>query len=155
MVMGTGMANIMAPATDSIMGSLPRTKAGVGSAVNDTTRQTGGAFGVAVLGSLLASRYSGEITRLLGTHIAPEVKDNVAAAHGYALKALGGQPDLQHRVIEASNHAFVSGFHMAAVVGACVIAFTALAVLKFLPARGDEMGSGVPDDAHAPANVSG
>src|SRR3546814_14167328 len=53
MVMGLGMANIMAPATDSIMGSLPRAKAGVGSAVNDTTRQVGGAVGVAVLGSVL------------------------------------------------------------------------------------------------------
>jgi MFS family permease len=155
MVMGVGMANIMAPATDSIMGSLPRAKAGVGSAVNDTTRQTGGAFGVAVLGSLLASRYSGEITRLLGTHIAPEVKDNVAAAHGYALKVLSGQPDVQQRIIDASNHAFVSGFHMAAIAGACVIAATALAVLKFLPARGDEMGSGVPHDAQATADISG
>src|SRR3546814_2612045 len=48
MVLGLGMTNIMAPATDSIMGSLPRAKAGVGSAVNDTTRQVGGAVGVAV-----------------------------------------------------------------------------------------------------------
>ena len=155
MVMGVGMANIMAPATDSIMGSLPRAKAGVGSAVNDTTRQTGGAFGVAVLGSLLASRYSGQITHILGDNIAPAVKDNVSAAHGFALKQLAGQPDLQHRIIDASNHAFVSGFHMAAVVGACVIVLTALAVLKFLPARGDEMGSGAPDDVHAAANISG
>ena len=50
MLMGLGMGNIMAPATDSIMGSLPRAKAGVGSAMNDTTRQVGGAVGVAVLG---------------------------------------------------------------------------------------------------------
>src|SRR3546814_15322207 len=57
MVMGLGMANIKAPATDSIMGSLPRAKAGVGSAVNDTTRQAGGAVGVAVPGSVLASRF--------------------------------------------------------------------------------------------------
>ncbi len=155
MVMGVGMANIMAPATDSIMGSLPRAKAGVGSAVNDTTRQTGGAFGVAVLGSLLASRYSSQITHILGENIAPAVKDNVSAAHGYALKQLAGQPDLQHRIIDASNHAFVSGFHMAAVAGACVILLTAIAVLKFLPARGDEMGSGAPDDTHATANISG
>ena len=39
------------------MGSLPRAKAGVGSAVNDTTRQTGGALGVAVIGSIFALRY--------------------------------------------------------------------------------------------------
>ena len=53
-LMAVGMGNVMAPATDSIMGSLPRAKAGVGSAMNDTTRQTGGAIGVAVLGSILA-----------------------------------------------------------------------------------------------------
>ena len=57
--LGIGMANIMAPATESIMGSLPRAKAGVGSAMNDTTRQVGGAIGVAVLGSILSSRYLG------------------------------------------------------------------------------------------------
>ena len=54
-----GMA--MAPATDSVMGSLPLEKASVGSAVNDTTRTTGGALGVAVLGSLLASQYRGDM----------------------------------------------------------------------------------------------
>jgi len=155
MVMGVGMANIMAPATDSIMGSLPRAKAGVGSAVNDTTRQTGGAFGVAVLGSLLASRYSGRITEILGHEVPAAVKDNVGAAHGYALTQLRDQPEQMNRIIDAANNAFVSGFHLAAIAGACVIALTAVAVLKFLPARGDEQGSGVPDDAGAAADVAG
>ncbi len=54
-----GMA--MAPATDSVMGALPEDKLSVGSAVNDTTRTTGGALGVAVLGSLLASQYRGDM----------------------------------------------------------------------------------------------
>ena len=54
---GAGMGLTTAPATESIMGSLPPGKAGVGSAVNDTTRQTGGALGVAVLGSIFALRY--------------------------------------------------------------------------------------------------
>jgi EmrB/QacA subfamily drug resistance transporter len=54
-IMGVGMGNVMSPATESIMGSLPREKAGVGSAMNDTTRQVGGAVGVAVLGSILSS----------------------------------------------------------------------------------------------------
>ena len=46
-LMAVGMGMAMAPATESVMGSLPREKAGVGSAVNDTTRQVGGALGVA------------------------------------------------------------------------------------------------------------
>src|SRR5262249_13517747 len=56
-LMASGIALVMAPATESIMGSLPLGKAGVGSAVNDTTRQVGGALGVAVIGSVLASIY--------------------------------------------------------------------------------------------------
>ena len=57
-LMSVGMGLTMAPATESVMGSLPREKAGVGSAVNDTTRQMGGALGVAIIGSIVASVYS-------------------------------------------------------------------------------------------------
>ena len=47
------------------MGSLPREKAGVGSAVNDTTRQVGGALGVAIIGSIVASRYGSRMSSVL------------------------------------------------------------------------------------------
>ena len=57
LVLGLGMGLTMAPATESVMGSLPLAKASVGSAVNDATRTLGGALGVAVLGSLLSSGY--------------------------------------------------------------------------------------------------
>ncbi len=60
-VMATGMGLAMAPATESIMGSLPKEKAGVGSAINDTTREVGGALGVAILGSIFSSSYSSGI----------------------------------------------------------------------------------------------
>ena len=59
--MAIGMGLVMAPATESIMGSLPRAKAGVGSAMNDTTRQVGGALGVAVVGSVMLSVYGGRV----------------------------------------------------------------------------------------------
>src|SRR5204862_2079456 len=61
---GAGMGFTTAPATESIMGSLPPGRAGVGSAVNDTTRQTGGALGVAVIGSVFASRFHASIGSL-------------------------------------------------------------------------------------------
>ena len=60
-LMAVGMGLTMAPATESIMGSLPREKAGVGSAVNDTTRQVGGALGVAIIGSIVSSAYASKI----------------------------------------------------------------------------------------------
>ena len=65
-VLGFGIATAMAPATDAIMGSLPEAKMSVGSAINDTTRVAGGALGVAVLGSLLASGYRGDMDGLPG-----------------------------------------------------------------------------------------
>ena len=58
MVMAAGMGMTMAPATESVMGALPRSKAGVGSAINDTTRQVGGALGVAIIGSVVSSVYA-------------------------------------------------------------------------------------------------
>src|SRR5947209_11921699 len=64
LVYGVGMGLTVAPVTESIMGSLPPSRAGVGSAVNDTTRQTGGALGVAVLGSVFAARFHASIGSL-------------------------------------------------------------------------------------------
>jgi MFS family permease len=58
-LMGTGMGLAGAPATESIMSSLPPARANIGSAVNDTTRELGGALGVAVVGSIMASLYTG------------------------------------------------------------------------------------------------
>src|SRR5206468_1535402 len=66
-ILGAGMGTTMAPATESIMGSLPLGKAGVGSAMNDTTRQVGGALGVAVLGSVLSSAYAARIAPALAS----------------------------------------------------------------------------------------
>ena len=61
-LVGAGMGLAMAPATDSIMGSLPPERAGVGSAVNDTTREIGGALGVAILGSITSATYAASMT---------------------------------------------------------------------------------------------
>ena len=135
--LGIGMANIMAPATESIMGSLPRAKAGVGSAMNDTTRQVGGAVGVALLGSILSSRYASSITSALHGKVPAsligQAKDSVGSALGLADKATTGKYAPQ--IVTAAQHSFVSGLHLAVLVGAGVIVVGALAVLRWLPAR--------------------
>ena len=77
-VLASGMGLTMAPATESIMGSIPREKAGIGSAMNDTTRQVGGALGVAVIGSVLASVYRPQVVQNLST----TVLGKVAAGNG-------------------------------------------------------------------------
>jgi EmrB/QacA subfamily drug resistance transporter len=140
MVLGLGMANIMAPATESIMGSLPRSKAGVGSAVNDTTRQVGGAVGVALLGSLLSSRYLSLVDRGLGGQALPAgLHDKITGSVGPAVeigKRLGGPTG--ERVLAVAKDAFVSGMHLAVVVAAVIILVAAVAVLLWLPARAPE-----------------
>ncbi|HZD24126.1 MAG TPA: DHA2 family efflux MFS transporter permease subunit, partial [Acidimicrobiia bacterium] len=88
-ILGMGMGTAMAPATDSIMGSLPLAKAGVGSAMNDTTRQIGGALGVAILGSVLGSVYSSTMQPLveaspLPAQAAAVASDSIGGALGVA-----------------------------------------------------------------------
>ena len=84
------MANIMPPATESIMSALPREKAGVGSAVSNTIRQVGGALGVAVLGSVLAAVYRGEIGDAL-TARCPRRPGTRPASRSPARTAVAGQ----------------------------------------------------------------
>src|SRR4029453_7282440 len=107
-VLGLGMGATMAPATASVMGSLPLGRAGVGSAMNDTTRQVGGALGVAVLGSNLASSYGAAIQLALRTappHLAQAAGDSIGAAATIAAQ-LGPQGQ---GLLEAARSAFLQG----------------------------------------------
>ena len=102
------MANVMPPATESIMSSLPREKAGVGSAVSNTVRQVGGALGVAVLGSVLAAVYRERVAAAAAGLPAPAREaalESISGAYGVAEQAgpgrrradHGGQRRLRHR----------------------------------------------------------
>jgi EmrB/QacA subfamily drug resistance transporter len=138
MVMGLGMGNVMAPATDSIMGSLPRAKAGVGSAVNDTTRQFGGALGVAVFGSLLVSRYADHLgSRLSGTipkSLLDESKESIVGALRVARTVPEAKP-YAPQLVAAARDSFVSGLHFAAWIAIAVLLIAAALVARFLPSR--------------------
>jgi hypothetical protein len=131
------MALTMAPATDAIMGSLPLAKAGVGSAVNDTTRQIGGAVGVAVIGSVFSSIYGANIAdATAGQPIPPASLDGIKDSLGYALSfaaRLGGSAGVE--LADAARAAFIDGFHAGLVVAGVVAAVGAVAVALWLPAR--------------------
>ncbi|MDQ6928918.1 MAG: DHA2 family efflux MFS transporter permease subunit [Actinomycetota bacterium] len=156
MLMGFGMANVMAPCTDSIMGSLPRAKAGVGSAVNDTTRQMGGAVGVAVFGSIMTSHFTSSVSRMLNGAVPPplvraagnNVGQATAVAHQSSLA-----PSVSAQIVHAAHEAFVGGLHIVGVVAAGVALLAALGVALFLPARApdDEPPSSVVSDAEPAA----
>ena len=132
-VMMIGVAITMAPATESIMGSLPLAKSGVGSAVNDTTRELGGALGIAIIGSLLTSVYATKVGDFLdGKPIPTPVKDQIEQSLGYAL-AVGkrGFPEL----VDVAKSAYVDGMHVGLLVAAVVAMIGALVSLVWLPAR--------------------
>ena len=136
-LMGIGMGNVMAPATESIMGSLPRAKAGVGSAMNDTTRQVGGAIGVAVLGSILSSRYGPHLASLLAGKVPAPIITSARDSVGRAV-LVAGQPaaaPYRAQIVSAAHQSFIGGLHLAAVVAAGVVLVAVGGVLRWLPAR--------------------
>jgi EmrB/QacA subfamily drug resistance transporter len=137
MLMGAGMANVMAPATESIMGSLPREKAGVGSAVNDTTRQVGGAIGVALIGSLLASRYGGHVdSGLAGSELPARLVDRIGGNIQAGVSIGRDTPGaVGERIVSVAQDAFMSGMHLAVLVGAAITLVAAAGVFLWLPAR--------------------
>ena len=138
MLMAVGMSHVMAPCTDSIMGSLPRAKAGVGSAVNDTTRQMGGAIGVAVFGSLMASHFTSSMTDKLGgllpDGLFTQVRDNISQALGIATRVPAAQP-FREQIVTAANDSFVSGLHIIGLLAAVITLLAAVGVAIWLPAR--------------------
>ena len=109
-VMSVGMGLTMAPATESVMGSLPREKAGVGSAVNDTTRQVGGALGVAVIGSIVASVYAASIDKAASAAgVTGAAAETARGSLGGALKIATSLGDKAGDFATAARDGFVSG----------------------------------------------
>ncbi len=131
-VQGAGMANVIPPATEAVMSALPREKAGVGSAINNTMRQVGGALGVAVLGSILSQVYRGEIAGQLGA-LPASLRDAAAEsiASTYAVAARMGAAG--NAIIEPANNAFVQAMHWTAGGSAFVALLGLAAVVRWLP----------------------
>jgi len=133
-----GMGLTMAPATNSIMGSVPVNKAGIGSAMNDTTRQIGGALGIAVLGTIMNSAYLRQIeaSRVIATlpeNVVEAVKNSIQSAHIAAQNI----PDsgLSQAVVDLSSTAFTSGMVDAMVVASIIMAIASIATMIILPSR--------------------
>jgi hypothetical protein len=120
------------------MGSLPPAKAGVGSAMNDTTRQMGGALGVAVLGSVFATIYRpGMADELAGAGLTGDQLSRAQDSIGGALQVAAELPDraAAANVIATAKQQFVDGMHLAIVVAIAVVLLASLIVFMFLPAR--------------------
>jgi hypothetical protein len=145
-LIGAGIGLTSAPATESIMGAVPRAKAGVGSAVNDATRILGGTLGVAVIGSIYASLY----TSRLGTALTAQLPDaaasaadrSVGGAFGAAAQLdAAGQTGLAGALRDAASTAFFDGFAVACLVAAGVAALGAILAAALIPAQPPQASS--------------
>lgn len=143
-IMANGLSLVTSPSTDAIMGALSKDKAGVGSAVNDMSREVGGTLGVAVSGSVFVSLYGPSIVRSftkipglvknLPAGVFEKTQESVYAA--YAVASSDKLPAQLHPTVrDAVSSAFLDGFSRACIVTAVAALVGSLFALKFLPAH--------------------
>jgi EmrB/QacA subfamily drug resistance transporter len=138
---GIGMS--MTPSTDAIMGAVPPEKFGVGSAVNDTTRELGGALGVAILGSFWQGSYAdrvGSVAAALPPDAAQAVRSSFAGAAAVAAH-IGGEPGTV--LLGAARSAFVSAMDWTCLIGVAFAVAGLVVAALYLPARATR--ASVPD----------
>jgi hypothetical protein len=135
LLLGSGMGLAVAPATDSIMGSLPRSEAGVGSAVNDTGREVGAALGVAVIGSMLSSLYGSQFAEHAPAALPAAARDAADNSLGAALQVSSQLGRAGTTVADVAKEAFVYAMSRASLVTAAIAVVGALVAWRFLPAR--------------------
>jgi len=134
LLFGMGMGITAAPVTESIMGSLPPHRAGVGSAVNDTTRQTGGAVGVAVLGSIFAARYHAAIGSL--SAVPQALRGTARESIGTSLQVARSLSPTQAAALQrAAHHAFLASMKVTFAVGTGVVLVALIVAYRYLPAH--------------------
>ncbi len=148
-----GMAISMTPLTSLIMSSVPLGRAGIGSAMNDTTRELGGALGVAVLGSIVTSRYAAGIADdIVGLpEQAREIADTGLTGAMQVGSQIGG--DQGAALVGAAQQAFVDGLGTAAIVGSLVVVSAAIVARFLLPREGDAFDR-APTDLDRPLTVT-
>jgi EmrB/QacA subfamily drug resistance transporter len=149
-LLGLGAGLTIPSATESVMGSLPGGDTGVGAATNGAFLQVGGSLGVAVIGSLLNTRYQGKMTSTLAPyHIPHAIGQTILGSLGGALGVadqVGGR--LGAELADLARSAFVSGMDLGLAAGACVAAAGCVVALIVLPSRGKaNPEAGADDDA--------
>jgi MFS family permease len=137
-VLGIGLGMATTPATSSITETVPRAQQGVGSALNDLSREVGGAIGIAVIGSILASTYSSHVNLAgLSSQVAAKVKASYAA---------GSQ--LGPPISDRAHTAFVSGMHVALLTAAAAAIVAAIGAVLLLTRHSRHAPGPEPQYAH-------
>jgi Na+/melibiose symporter-like transporter len=131
--MAAGMAVTLTPLTTLIMAAVPAGNAGIGSAMNDTTRELGGALGVAVLGSLLSTRYTSELGQFLVDLPASQAARAESGLAGALSVARELPPSAGRSLADGARTAYLDGMSLAVVVAAVIVAGAAVAASVLLP----------------------
>ena len=151
-LLGAGMSLTAAPATGSIMSAVPPAKAGVGSAVNDTTREVGGALGIAVLGSIASAAYRSSVD-FSGLSLPPGVRDAATESVGAATVIAGQAGQGGAELAARAGTAFTDAFNITAMVAAVVALAAAGAVAAVFNRKTEDAaiaaGAQVEADAEA------
>jgi len=133
---GIGAALVMPAVSGSVMASLPRGDTGVGAATNGVSIQVGGALGVAIIGSLLSTRYQDQMTTALAPyHLPHTIQDTILGSIGGALgvaSRVGGAAG--HLLADAARSAFISGADLGLLTAAAVVLAGCVLALLVLPA---------------------
>jgi len=146
---GAGLANVVAPSTESVMSSLPPENAGAGAAVNNTTRQVSGALGIAVFGTILQVMYARAIQPSL-VFLPESVRDQASRSIGDTYVVLRGLAETDPAAAQkagqeflceagqacAAGQAYLTGVHVTAVIAAIFALAGAAVVLRYLPRKG-------------------
>lgn len=153
LLLGGGLGLTTAPATEAIMGSLSADKAGVGSAVNDTTRELGGTLGVAIVGSVFASVYSGRLASASALAGLPaDLRSAMPRSMAVAHKVLEQLPAAQSAAVRgAVDQAFLDGLRIGTLVCAGIALGAAIVVAWLLPAHVGQAAATNPTPALAEA----
>jgi hypothetical protein len=136
-IMGHGMGAAMAPMTAAVMNSVGPQRAGLGSAMTNTSREVGGVFGIALLGTILFTRLKSVLgPSLAGLGLTPAQQAGIAtsASHGQLdVTAFGLTPEQQAAVGKAFGDAFMSGFRIALIAAGAVLLLASIVANRFIP----------------------
>ena len=156
-IMGHGMGATMAPMTAAVMNAVGAQRAGLGSAMTNTSREVGGVFGIALLGTILFTGLKSALApALVGLGLTAQQQSviTISASHGTLDPSkLGLTPDQQAAVGKAFGDAFMSGFQMALIVAGCVLLLAAVVANRFIPGRESEAIHGAPAAEPIPAGL--
>ena len=158
--MGHGMASVMAPMTAAVMNSVGPQRAGLGSAMTNTSREIGGVFGIALLGTILTTKLKSSLTSsLVGLGLTSTQQTAIATTGGHGtldptvLQGLGLTATQHAAVVSAFDSAFMDGFHVALFVGGIVLLGAAVVAHRFIPGRHTEHVPAPGDHAQVAVEV--